>query len=141
MSETPAIYQGNLDKILAFEQLVGAAEQTELPVKHYFAPGVYVRECFIRAGVCFTGRVHKHPHIAMITMGEVAFASTTDEPMRVQAPYTFHTPAGTKRAGIAITDTVFATVHGIPPELGGDVEAVEALLVTDTFEDLELCLS
>jgi hypothetical protein len=136
MSAVATIDTETLGKILAFEDyLAGQDSQVELPVKHHFAPGVYVRECFIPAGVAFTGRVHKRAHLAMITMGEVVFASTTDETMHAMAPYTFYTEPGTKRAGVAITDTVFATVHGIPDELAGDIEAVERYLVADTVEE------
>ena len=82
----------------------------ELETVHHFAPGLYARELRIPAGTVLTGKIHKTTHINVVSAGEITV--WTEEGMkRVRAPYTFVSQPGTKRAGLAHTDTVWTTFH------------------------------
>ena len=43
--------------------------QTELPLKHHFAPGVYLREIFMPADTVVIGMIHKTEHLNILIQG------------------------------------------------------------------------
>jgi len=47
----------------------------------------------------------------------------------------FSSPAGSKRASVALEDTIWITVHA-NPDNERDVDKLEARLVTNNFEEL-----
>lgn len=101
------------DKIVDFENeckaLVGDSKGGIEP-KHYFCNGVYAREIFIPADTALVGAIHKHAHINVVSEGKIIVA--TDEGVRtIEAPETFVSPAGVKRAGYVLEDTVWTTFH------------------------------
>lgn len=85
----------------------------DLPLKHTFAPGAYAREIFIPAGTLVVGKIHRHAHLNMLVRGHVKVA--TEEGMReldaTNEPITMVSAAGTKRAVLALTDTIWITIH------------------------------
>lgn len=87
--------------------------QADIPLKHYFAPGLYAREMTIPAGVMLTGAVHKTEHLVTISAGRILVyqGEEGEGAMDLRAPATFVSKPGTKRVGIAIEDTVFTTYH------------------------------
>jgi hypothetical protein len=140
MSETIATYEPDaLTRVLAVEAVIADIaehqELAELPVRHWITPGVYTREIFIPAGVALSGKVHKHTHLCLLTQGTLVVYSAEHGRQTLTAPYTFVSGPGVKRVGYAVEDTVFATVHAIPAELGEDLDAIEAYLVVDTIEE------
>lgn len=108
-----------------------AFEQAELPVRHYFAPGVYCREMFIRAGICLVGDVHLHEHVNFV-LGDISIAAPEGD-FRITGCETFVSPAGTKRAGVAHADTWWTTVHANPTN-ESDLTKVRELFSVPTFE-------
>ena len=134
--------------VLALERELGKMPQAELPLRHFFiktpksVTGGYARELTIPQGVALVGRVHKHPCINIVSQGEISV--TTDQGVkRIKAPFTFVSPAGTKRAGYAHEETVWTTFH-LTDET--DVDKVEDELGTLTHEEFlqhteKLCLS
>ena len=96
--------------VYALEHELANLPQAEVPIRHYFADGLYAREMKLPAGVAATGAVHKTEHICVISQGSIAV--TTDEGVKVlTAPCTFVAKPGIKRAGYAITDVVWTTFH------------------------------
>ncbi len=77
---------------------------------HHFAPGVYARELFIPKGVVLTGKIHKTEHINIVSQGKIAVA-TEDGQKIIEAPCIFVSKPGTKRAGYALEDTTWITIH------------------------------
>lgn len=132
--------------VLKLEREIGKMPQVELPLRHFFIEtptgGGYARELTILADVALVGRVHKHPCINIISKGDISV--TTDSGVRrIQAPHTFVSPAGTKRAGYAHTETIWTTFH-VTGET--DVDKIEDELGTVTHEEYlkyveQLCLS
>lgn len=82
----------------------------DCPLKHHFAPGVYAREIFIPAGTVIIGKIHKHAHVNIISQGSASVMTEFGE-MKIEAPCTFISQPGTKRAVLAITDVIWTTVH------------------------------
>ena len=92
------------------DMLVGSC-----PVKHSFAPGMYVREIFIPAGTIFIGRPHKTGHRIEGVSGRVVLY-IDGERFEMSGPFMLHTKAGTQIAAHAITDHVAHTYHANPSE-------------------------
>lgn len=146
----PCINQVSTEQrnVLRLERELGKMPQAELPLRHFFikspipVTGGYARELTILKGVALVGRVHKHPCINIISKGDISV--TTDQGVkRIQAPHTFVSPAGTKRAGYAHEETIWTTVH-LTDET--DVDKIEDDLGTVTHEEYlayteKLCLS
>jgi len=99
------------DKINVIEDEMRKHPQVDLPLKHYFSPGVYARELFIPAGTLLTGKIHKYMNLNILSAGEMA-VMTGDEMKRVKAPFTVVSPPGTKRIAYAFTDCVWTTILG-----------------------------
>ena len=57
------------DKIAVLVRGMGHMPQVECPLKHYFAPGVYLREIFMPAGSVVIGKIHKTEHFNIIQKG------------------------------------------------------------------------
>jgi hypothetical protein len=82
----------------------------DLPTEHFFADGMYCRSVFRAAGVVIVGKVHRKEHLYIVARGLVRV--TTDDGVRdVPAGSVIVSRPGTKRAVLAIQDSVCMTVH------------------------------
>lgn len=102
----------------AIQSLCTAIQQSEhavgpesCPVTHHFAPGAYGREMRLPAGMTVVGKIHKHAHINVISMGRVRVFTEHEGVLELAAPCTFVSSPGTQRAVHVIEDTVWTTVH------------------------------
>lgn len=123
------------DKIMLFERALKQLEQVDLPIEHHFAPGIYMRRMFIPAGVCLTGKIHKHEHLNICT-GDLSVV-TEEGIKRLTGQHILLSPAGVKRVGFAHSDTTWVTVHERPAGVT-DIKALEEMYVTDHYEKLEV---
>ena len=132
------------DKIMAFEQackqfgseLPEWAEPVKIEPKIYSADGVYAREIFIPKGTALVGEIHLLAQINVVSKGKIRVA--TEEGVRViEAPYTFVSPAGTKRAGYVLEDTVWTTF--LPTDKVTDEEVYKEFIAPD-YETLDKLL-
>jgi len=85
----------------------------DFPLKHYFTPGLYLREMFIPKGGWLTSKVHKTTHSYIVSMG-VMNVITPDELVRVVAPYTGESKKGVRRMGFCLEDCIWTTIHPNP---------------------------
>lgn len=128
------------EKILALQgELSKLPQLTEAqrPVKHIFAPGLYLREIFMPAGSCVVGKIHKADH-AVFFLGDATVYSN-EGTHRITGCETFISKAGVKRALYMHADTWFTTVHHNPTN-ETDPDALMKLFVVDEYEQLELPL-
>lgn len=97
------------ERVERLEDAVAQLPPAECGLSHHFAPGVYMREMRVPAGVVATGAVHKTEHLTII-VGHCLL--TTDDGVRtLEGHHTIKSKPGAKRAIYAIEDTVVTTIH------------------------------
>lgn len=106
--------------------------QIDIPVKHYFAKGLYAREIFAKAGTLMTGKIHKHEHLNILLKGEVHLISE-DADLVVSAPATFTASAGVKKVGYFMKDSIFMNVTATDVT---DSDLLLKELCVDNYSDL-----
>jgi hypothetical protein len=119
------------DKVFAIEDKMRQMPQVNIPIKHYFSPGVYAREITIPAGTILTGRIHKYTQLNILSGGEISVL-TEDGIVRVKAPYTVISPPGTKRIAIAHTDCTWTTILHTDET---DPDKIEELFTVETDKE------
>jgi quercetin dioxygenase-like cupin family protein len=87
--------------------------QVDMPVEHHHCAGLYARTMRIPAGTVLTGAIHRHECFFLLRQGELAVTSA-DGVRYLQAGDMLVTPAGSKRAGVAVTACVVTTFHANP---------------------------
>ena len=83
--------------------------QVELPVRHRFKDGWYIREITIPSGVCVVGRAHKSPHICFLAKGSLIIP-TSEGCARIDAPLAFVSKPGQK-AAVSVGEVVFQNFY------------------------------
>jgi hypothetical protein len=102
-------------------------------ITHYFAPGIYAREMWMPAGYLITGKIHMTEHLNMLSQGRVS-VSNQGSSITMEAPHTFVSPVGTKRAIYAHEDSTWTTIHATDLL---DPEEIEAEIIAETYEQLD----
>ena len=119
-SDDPAAMRA---KICALQDAMTDLPQIDCPVRHIFAPGLYIREMTIPKGVTAVGAIHKTKHATTISKGRLLLM--TDEGIQeVAAGYTGVSEPGIKRAAYALEDTVMVCYH-VTDETDLDKLAIE----------------
>lgn len=112
------------DQIVALQNLM-FDHQCEIPDPiHRFAPGMYMRELTVPAGMLIVGKIHKHAHFLMVLSGLAEVVSEFGREV-VEAGHISISPAGVKRAIVALEDTRFITIH-VNKDDCEDVAVIEA---------------
>jgi hypothetical protein len=111
MSEVAEVKIPWKEKVSCLVQEMGAMPQTECPLKHYFAPGVYLREIFMPAKTIVIGKIHKTEHFNIIQKGEVSLIGADGSREVLKGPCTFVSKAGVQKVLYIHEDTVWSTVH------------------------------
>ena len=96
-------------------------------ILHYQIPGIYMREMWLPAGTLLVGKTHKKEHICVISKGKVKVVSEEFTEL-INAPYTYVSKRGAKRAMFAFTDVVWTTIHNTQ-EI--DLDKIEKELIQD----------
>lgn len=118
-------------RVERLEAVLENAPQVECPLRHHFAPGVYVREMTVPAGVIATGAVHKTEHLTIV-VGHCHL--TTDDGVRELVGFhTIHSKPGVKRAIYAVTETKVSTIH---PTEETDLDKLCELLTESKSDEL-----
>lgn len=119
-------------RVFKLEETVEQLPQVDCPVKHHFAPGVYLREMTIPTGVVLTGAVHKTCHLSMLSKGHIYLVGDT-ETIELKAPATVVSQPGTKRAIYAVEEAVWTTIHATDTT---DVDALVEELTESKADEL-----
>lgn len=126
------------DLLLSLEAAITSDVESVGPeafvTRHHFAPGAYAREIELPAASCVVGKIHRHAHVNVISKGAVLVYTPEDGLLELQAPATFVSKPGTKRAVFALDDTVWTTIHVTEQT---DLAAIERDIIAPTFEALE----
>lgn len=119
-------------RISRLEHEMAALEHQGLGVKldtwHHFADGLVARTILIPAGVALTGAEHKAEHMN-VCFGDIEVL-TNDGPRRLTGYHVLPSLPGTKRAGLALSDTYWTTVH-LNPGNERDIAKLEDALIAD----------
>jgi len=95
------------------EAKMQGAPLSDLPLKHYFSDGLYLREMFIPAGVMLTSKIHCTYHNYIVSAGAINIV-TKEGIVKIVAPYTGENLPGTRRLGIALEDTIWTAIFSNP---------------------------
>jgi hypothetical protein len=124
------------EKILAFEEQLktihGVMNGDCFPLKHTFVDGAYVREITMPKGVLLTSKIHKVCHPYFILKGDVSVL-TEKGIVRIKAPFSGVTPAGTKRILYVHEETIWTTVHVTKEK---DLVKIEEEVIANSFDEL-----
>jgi hypothetical protein len=122
-------------RIYALEAALLEAPQTDCPVVHHYAPGVYVREMHVPPFTVLTGAVHKTEHLAMLVKGRIEVL-TEDGLQVLEAPCTLLSRPGIKRVGRTFEEgAVWSTVHANPDDCR-DMDVIVERLCTSKNSEL-----
>lgn len=110
--------------------------QLDLPLDHQFCTGVYARSLFIPKGTILTGKIHRDESFFVVRSGIITL-STDDGDVTVFPGYMSITKPGTKRIGLAVTDTIVTTFHANPEEIRDNDEIIDYLTIPEPADLLE----
>ena len=110
-------------------------ELIDLPLREFYADGCYVREVFMPAGSFVTGRIHKHRHVSICSMGRMQVFDETGL-KEVKAGDIFISEPGIKRALHMLEDSRFINVLRMPDGImEGDTDALISHFTVATNEE------
>lgn len=101
--------------------------QADLPTEHFFADGMYARVLKRPAGTLIVGKVHKKEHFYIVTKGKVEVAGE-EGTKTYEAGDVIVSKPGTKRAVLALEDSICMTVHRTKKK---NLEKIEKELVEE----------
>src|SRR5574337_812561 len=114
LQKVPQGRAASLDEIFKMQDILIASGQGEdMPLRHFFAPHIYLREITMRKDLLVIGKMHATEHLNIITHGDVTVLME-DGPHRITItdhPYIFVSKAGVKKALYCHEDTVWLTPH------------------------------
>ncbi len=124
----------------------GAVESTleDCTLTHYFTPKdekygccTYAREMFIPKGTLIIGKIHRHQHLNFISKGRVKVV-TEFGTKYLEAPCTFVSEVGLKRAVYAEEDTLWTTVHLTEFESEAELDKIEQEVISPSYDEIGL---
>jgi len=132
-----------IEKLFIIENAFLQRPQVEIPLRHCFGNGVYVREMTAPKGSIIIGKMHKFKQVNIVVKGDISVL-TEDGWKRLKSGDMFESPAGIKRAGYTHEDTVWTTICGTDET---DIDKVEDALTIGSYQEYlqykgdTLCLS
>jgi len=137
--------QEGMEKLIAKGAIPSTLDDCTL--KHYFTPKdekygccTYAREMLIPKGTLIIGKIHRHQHLNFISKGKVTVFTEFGE-KHLEAPCTFISEVGLKRAVYAEEDTLWTTVH-LTEHVGEEnLDKMEAEVIAPSYNDLGLIAS
>lgn len=125
------LIENRLDALTHAEQIaylghrLAELPQTELPLKHHFAPGVYMREISMPAETVVIGMIHRTEHLNVLVSGACFIIHDDGRREELRAPMTFVSKAGVQKVLYITEDMIWMTVH-VTNET--DIPTLEAML-------------
>lgn len=104
------------------EAMLRLPQATVFETSHYWADGMYCRRVWRPRGSLIVGKVHKKEHLLLCTLGKVVVTNGLDKFVILAGEVRVCVP-GTKRATLALEDSVLVTVHRA--EMTDDLETLE----------------
>ena len=101
--------------VLRFEAEVAKLPQSEPQLRHFFVKGVYVKEITIPKDHVLTSYIHMADCVSTMAKGRMVVTDGVNT-LIMTAPCTFVCPAGSKKAGISLEDTVWLDSYANPDD-------------------------
>ncbi|WP_342720380.1 hypothetical protein [Acidovorax sp. FHTAMBA] len=120
------------ERVERLEAAMMGIPQTDCPVRHHFAPGVYAREITIPKDTVLVGVVHKRDNLVVLSAGRLRLV-TDDGAVEISAPHTHLCKAGTKNAAVALEDSVWTNFFATDET---DTDKLVELLTESTAAEL-----
>ena len=126
-----------INKALLVEDAIGQLPDVKVgdelgTLRHRFADGLYIREITMPKGFVLTSKIHKTTHPYFVLKGDVS-VKTEEGDIRIKAPYSGITQAGTKRILFCHEETVWVTVHSTTET---DLKRIERELIAQNYDEL-----
>lgn len=121
MGLAEAFFGPSKDSMKELIAIVDQVPQLEIPVTHYFSPGVYGREIVMPAGMTGVGHIHKHRHLNIALTGH-ALVTCDGLTQEIRAPFIFESMPGAQKAFQVMEDLRWVTIHANPKEIQDIVE-------------------
>lgn len=115
--------RSSIDAIQAFASRL---PQAQLDTLHFFASGMYARVLPCPAGALIVGKGHKSEHFFIVAKGRISVTEGSAPAKTLEAGSVVVSGPGTKRAILALEDSVFLNVHRTDKV---DLDAIERELI------------
>lgn len=115
------------DQVALIVEHMRGLPQTECPVTHRFAPGVYIREIKMPADTIVIGKVHKTEHFNILIRGSCIIVHDNGVREELRAPYTFVSKPEVQKVLYITEDMIWQTVH-VTDET--NLQRLETLLIS-----------
>ena len=137
VESTPLVSKEEIrERILSVQeqmaQVPGAMFGDCLPLTHVFVDGAYVREMFMPKDTLLVSKIHKITHPFFVMKGDISILSQ-DGVIRIKAPFSGVTVAGTKRVIYSHEDSILVTVH-VTKET--DLDKIENEIITPEADEM-----
>ena len=137
--------QEGMQQMIANGEMRGNLENCTLT--HLFTPkdekygcSTYAREILLPKGSLVIGKIHRHQHLNFISKGKVTVFTEFGQ-KHLEAPCTFISEVGLKRAVYAEEDTLWTTVHMTEHVGEENLDKMEAEVIAPSYNDLGLIAS
>lgn len=126
--------EDDLARIEALEGAMLECPQVSVPLDHFFAHGVYIRQGVIPPNVFIVGHEHRFEHVCVLLKGSITLA-TPDGVETLCAPLTWVAKPG-RKVFFTHEETVMQNVHATNER---DLDRIEDELVikSDTWRENE----
>ena len=104
------------EKVQRLEDAMCMIPQVDCPMRHHFAPGVYLREMTIPAGTVVTGAVHRTENLVIVSAGRVRFLTDDGVKDAVSGDVITCKP-GMKNAVVTLEDSRWTNVYPNPDNI------------------------
>jgi hypothetical protein len=131
MSEVAIIdEQSTRESILHLQDIMSKMPQLDLSeqTRHLHADGMYCRPLARPAGCLIIGKIHKREHFYIVAKGRVQVTNGDGAAIIYEAGDVIVSKPGTKRAVLALEDSICMTVHQNPTG-GTDLDEIEVELI------------
>ncbi len=116
------IFKGQLS-LYELEKKLSKMEQVDIPLDHIFSGGVYIRQISVPKGTIIIGKRHRHETCNILIKGVLVLYMGEDVPtQKIEGPFLFTSPPGTKKMAYCQEDAVFLNIH---PTTETDLEKIE----------------
>ena len=109
------------------------AEVPDIPISHFFADQIYIRQMNMKQDQIVVGAIHNHLHVWFLMKGRVIINNNGEIVEHIAPCYTISEP-GSKRLIYALEDSIFVNVHKNPSNTK-NIEELEKDIVSFNTEE------